>query len=205
MSSCITTSFIGGYLYTMMERIVWDCIDSDLIDELIQLFLLLLREHRLTNSTRLSNIINMTDREKDKIFHDFVYRDENSDEFSEYDPRNRLFILYNKTKSQDILENVKSIILTKIRDGQTDRNYSSENLELYSILFYQFIEYLYLVKHNPDNEGIFSYDDSGNRIHIIEGKIAGSKRRKKTKKNKKNKKTKKNKKNKKTKNKKTKK
>jgi hypothetical protein len=171
-----------------MGRFVDTCINDKILDEMIELFILLLRELEINNRDRLLDIIGKTDRERDTIFHDFVYPENDN---SEYDPRRRIFVLYENPERREILKSAVDIVLNRISSDDIPNVINSrENLESYLILFHQFIDYLYLDRNNPNNEGMFSYDADNNRVHIIERHTGGIKDTRKRKRKTKTKKTK---------------
>jgi hypothetical protein len=188
MLSIIATGFFTiSYFNSIFYRMTTDLIDDDLPTEIERLFILLLIKLTIDTPDRLSRIVNMTDRERDKIFHDFIYED--MDTRDETDPRNRILIIQFHHDRYELIKKAIDTVLHNIRNGEIYNrtnytgNYLPSDLELYTRLFNQFIEYLYLDKHN-ERETSFSYDESGKRSYIIIGQISGKKKNKNTKKRK---------------------
>ena len=162
------------YLGHVLNRYITDSDSAVLPGEIQQLFILLLTT---LNDLNLNHIVDMSPEHRDEIFHNFIYTPTDD----EYDPRHRINAFIHKLRSNELLEDAKEIILNDIqtgniyeRSGHTGQ-YSAADLELYEKLLLKFIEYLYILKHNPDHEKHL-YDEEGNRVFRMKGQLAGTRR-----------------------------
>jgi hypothetical protein len=164
------------YLSHVLNRYITDSDSAVLPGEIQQLFILLLTTLNDIDLD-LNHIVDMSPERRDEIFRNFIYTP--SDD--EYDPRHRINAFIDKLNSSELLENAKQTILEDIQTGNIYRRsghtgqYSAADLELYEDLLLKFIEYLYILKHNPDHEKHL-YDEEGKRVFRMEGQFAGTRR-----------------------------
>lgn len=160
------------FLWIMTSRITEDIRDTDLPKYITELLVLLLRELNIDETPRgkeeLRRIVNMTDKDRDSIFYNFIY----SEDISPNDVRFMIKEIYNK------IEEVQKIIPKVLESIQeVDVYILREELELYNRLFEQFCEYLFLEKNRISDQP-FEYNIHGQRVYTLEGKRGKKQRRK---------------------------